>query len=86
MNEFVPKLIDQERKVQILEQLRMVEVLGVIESSKTKKGLATFKKWQREKMDEMETLNAKEKTVFDKLEGRGRSNTLFDKLRYKNGI
>jgi len=50
----------------------------------TKKGNQVYNKWKRGKINLLEDLTREEKelTIFEKLQSKGKTNTLFDQLKY----
>lgn len=80
---YVEKLHKAHRRSVLLQQLRLAEAVAMATHSGTKKGNDAYQRWHRSKVDELESLDESELTVFEKLRGRRQTGkTVFDKLKY----
>ncbi|MBA7534479.1 hypothetical protein ES705_26727 [subsurface metagenome] len=70
------------------EDLRLANIIAIASVAGTKAGNRQFSVWQRNKIAELEDMQAEEEgtmTVFEKLKKAKSSNTLFTRLKYWAG-
>ena len=87
LGEFYKKLIRQDEIKEIVEEIRLAEVIAVaVSSSTSKEGNRQYNKWQREKSNELRDKQQEETmTVFEKLRKSKVSNTVFSRLKFLKG-
>lgn len=84
VNWFVREIAKQFHRKRVSNDMTLVNHLIIAKDAGTKKGNSYYAKWRRDKIDEMEKLDA-EDTVFDRLKQGAVDNTVFGKLKRFSG-
>jgi len=81
---FIPDLIEEREKINIVKELNQSLLLGAVQGLGTKKGNMAYKKFRQEKINRLEEIELMKGNVFEKLTRiQGvKTNTVFDKLKF----
>jgi len=91
LEQALTKIIDCENEQKFIKKLELAEVISNANLVGTKKGNVFFNTWKQKIVDKIIEIREKNTlTVFQKLNKKKKTNTVFDKMRFfkdkKHGI